>query len=69
MKEVSIEDVYYSYLRDGVIKNWKLEQVSKDGKGYQCKFRNLETGTREVKIINQSMDARVNARLEAIFCD
>ena len=69
MKEISIEDVFYSYLRDGIIKNWRLEQVSKIGPSYQCKFRNLDNGIQEVKTISPSMDSRLNARLEAIFCD
>jgi hypothetical protein len=69
MKEISIEEVYYSYLRNGVIMNWQLQQISKLDQGYQCQFRNIDTGKKETKVLRRSSDSMLNARLEAIFCD
>ncbi|MBX2842094.1 MAG: hypothetical protein KTR26_09995 [Flammeovirgaceae bacterium] len=69
MKELTLEDVYHSYIKDGVIGNWKLELVFKESHHFECFFTELKTGKKEVCSIPASANLIINHKVEAIFCD
>jgi hypothetical protein len=69
MQEIRIEDVYYSYLNNGIISNWKLDVVFRSGDYYECYFTNMETGNKEIKMIKASSNPKINHMVDAIFCD
>ncbi len=69
MEDIKIEDVYYSYMRNGIIRNWRIDLVFKDESSYECFFTNTVTGEKKIVMLSPSENERVNHSLEAIFCD
>jgi len=69
MEKIKIEDVYYSYMRNGMIGQWRLDLVFRSEDHYECFFTNTETGEKEVRNFHKSNKNEINQRLEAIFCD